>query len=57
MSVFNASGASVNASYYRNGTGSVTLGLDSHLDPNAIHWDCVIKHDSDCKKHENDNFK
>ena len=42
MSVSNASDASVNASHYRNGIGSVTLGLDSHLDSNVINWDCVV---------------
>ena len=35
----------------------MTLGLDSHLDPNAIHQVYVIKYDSDCKKYKNNNFK
>ena len=53
MAVSNASRAIINALCYTNGTGNITLCLDSHLDPNSIHWECVIKHDSDYKKCKN----
>ena len=49
MRVSNSSGAKINVSYYRNGTGQVILGLNSHLDPNTIHWYCVMKSDCDYK--------
>ena len=29
------------------------MGLDSHLESNAMHWDCAIKCDSHHKKHRN----
>ena len=50
MSISGTSSTTINTSYYRSRSGSYTLGLDSYLDINYMHWDCLIKHDSDCKK-------
>ena len=56
MIISNASRAIINTFCYRNGKGNATLGLDSHIDSNAIYWDCVIKKGSDFKKCKNNTL-
>ena len=57
MSISNASGETINASSYRNGMKKVALGLNYHLDSNVIHWDCVIKNESDYKNYRNNSYE